>query len=150
MFGLVLPENIQVCCAKRWCGNASFHIQKLYSCLLVTLITLRNTQELHRHLVLYCFYSLKKGARAFKNSLLLEIGPVAFDAPLNPGLLHGVVIRGTKNFSETLKDLRTPQVVEEVQACDGLAVYIGLQRIAYKLWKCFSIGIFLRQIFSFL
>lgn len=49
-----------------------------------------------------------------RNSLLVEIGPISIDIPLNPGLLHGVVVRSSKTISNTLKELKTPQVIEEI------------------------------------
>lgn len=45
-----------------------------------------------------------------KNSGLLSVGPVHVDIPQHPGVLHGMMTRGSKQLSSTLQEFRVPRM----------------------------------------
>ena len=45
-----------------------------------------------------------------KNSALLSVGAVLIDIPQHPGVLHGMMTRGSKQLSSTLQEFRVPRL----------------------------------------
>ena len=45
-----------------------------------------------------------------KNSGLLSVGAVHIDIPQHPGVLHGMMTRGSKQLSSTLQEFRVPRM----------------------------------------
>ena len=59
-----------------------------------------------------------------KNSGLLSVGAVLVDIPQHPGVLHGMMTRGSKQLSSTLQEFRVPRLASRAGRNTRSIIYI--------------------------
>ena len=60
-----------------------------------------------------------------KNSGLLSVGAVLVDIPQHPGVLHGMMTRGSKQLSSTLQEFRVPRLASRTGRNTRLLSYLS-------------------------